>query len=143
MYNFILKMHSGWAYLALLVLVIALVNAFAGLSSKRAFSLNDKRISMFALIAAHIQFVVGLVLYFVSPNGLQKLQAVGMAGMSAADRLLAVEHPFTNLIAIILITVGWSKHKRTDLSKFKPIAIFYGLGLVLLLSMIPWRNWFA
>ena len=144
MYDFILKAHSGWAYVALIVLVIAVVNALIGLSAKNPFTAKDKRISMFALIGAHVQFVFGLLLYFVSPNGLAKIKAVGMSGMSSIDRLLALEHPLVNLIAIILITVGWSKHKRAaDESKFKSIAIFYSLGLVFLLSRIPWALWFA
>lgn len=144
MYDFILKAHSGWAYVALIVLVIAVVNALIGLSAKNPFTAKDKRISMFALIGAHVQFVFGLLLYFVSPNGLAKIKAVGMAGMSSMDRLLALEHPLVNLIAIILITIGWSKHKRAaDESKFKSIAIFYSLGLVFLLSRIPWALWFA
>jgi len=144
MYNFILKMHSGWAYVALFIVLIAVINAAAGFSAKKIFTPKDRRISLFALIAVHIQFVIGLILYFTSPNGLNKIQAVGMGGMSAYDRLLALEHPLVNLIAIILITVGWSKHKRAaDGSKFKTIAIFYGLGLLLLLSRIPWENWFA
>src|SRR5690606_29081431 len=111
MYDFILKAHSGWAYVALIVLVIAVVNALIGLSAKNPFTAKDKRISMFALIGAHVQFVFGLLFYFVSPNGLAKIKAVGMSGMSSIDRLLALEHPLVNLIAIILITVGWSKHK--------------------------------
>ncbi|HLA56020.1 MAG TPA: hypothetical protein VK623_07960 [Flavobacterium sp.] len=143
MYNFILKIHSAWAYIALIMLTIALINALIGLSAKNPFTVKDRRISLFALIAVHVQFVIGLVLYFVSPNGLQKIQAVGMAGMSAMDRLLALEHPTVNLIAIILVTIGWSKHKRTADAQFKSISIFYGLGLVLLLSRIPWQNWFA
>lgn len=142
MYEFILKAHSGWAYVALIFLVIAVVNAFIGISAKNPFTPKDRRISMFALIAAHVQFVFGMLLYFTSPNGLDKIKAVGMSGMSAMDRLLALEHPLVNLIAIVLITVGWSKHKRAaETLKFKQIAIFYVLGLVLLLSRIPWQLW--
>lgn len=144
MYEFILQAHSGWAYVALIIIVIAVINAYIGLSAKNPFTPKDRRISLFALLAAHVQFVLGLALYFTSPNGLQKIQAVGMGGMSAIDRLLALEHPLVNLIAITLITIGWSKHKRSaDETKFKTIAIFYSFGLVLLLSRIPWSLWFS
>jgi hypothetical protein len=143
MYNFILKMHSGWAYVALIILLIAVINALIGLSSKNPFTPKDRRISMFALIGAHIQFLFGLILYFVSPNGLQTLQ-LGIGNLTPEQRLLALEHPLVNLIAITLITIGWSKHKKTaDESKFKAISIFYSLGLILLLSRIPWQLWFA
>ena len=143
MYNFIQKFHSGWAYLALLILVIAVVNSLIGLSSKKEFTLKDRKIALFALIAIHIQFLVGIILYFVSPNGLQMIKAVGMGGLTTESRLLALEHPLINIIAITLITIGWSKHKKllTGESKFKTFSIFYGLGLVLILSRIPWKIW--
>ena len=144
MYNFLLKMHSGWAYVVLIMLLIATINALVGISSKNPFTVKDKRISLFGLLSVHIQILIGVVLYFTSPNGFEKINAVGMAGMNAYDRLLALEHPLTNIIAITLITIGWSRHKKAaDRSKFKPIAIFYGFGLLLLLSRIPWQNWFS
>ena len=63
---------------------------------------------------------------------------------NSASRLLAIEHPLMMLIAIVLITIGWSKHKKKteDSSKFKTFAIFYGLALVLILARIPWNQWF-
>lgn len=144
-YKIILEAHSGIAYVALATLLVASVNSLIGLSAKNEFNPKDRRIALFALIATHIQFVFGLILYFVSPNGLAKIKAVGMGGMSAFDRLLAVEHPLVNLIAIVLVTVGWSTHKRAENSniKFKKIAIFYSIGLLLLLSRIPWQTWLS
>lgn len=139
MYDFIQKFHSGWAYLALLLLVFAIVNSFMGMSSKREFSAKDRKIALFGLIGAHIQLLVGLVLYFISPLGKALL-----GNMESAARLTSLEHPLINIIAIALITIGWSKHKKatTGTAKFKSIAIFYSIGLVLILSRIPWKLWF-
>ncbi|TDE03948.1 hypothetical protein [Flavobacterium sandaracinum] len=143
MYDFIQKFHSGWAYLALLVLVVAVVNSLIGMFSKKEFLSKDRKIALFALIAIHIQFLVGIILYFVSPNGLNMIKAVGMGGLTTESRLLALEHPLINVIAIALITIGWSKHKKlmTSESKFKTFSILYGLGLLLILSRIPWKIW--
>ncbi|SDG60730.1 hypothetical protein SAMN04488062_10165 [Flavobacterium omnivorum] len=143
MYDFIQKFHSGWAYLALLVLVVAVVNSLIGMFSKKEFFSKDRKIALFALIAIHIQFLVGIILYFVSPNGLNMIKAVGMGGLTTESRLLALEHPLINIIAIALITIGWSKHKKlmTSESKFKTFSILYGLGLLLILSRIPWKIW--
>ena len=140
MYHFIQKFHSGWAYLALLILVIAVVNALLGKFSKRSFSATDRKISLFALIAIHIQLLVGLVLYFVSPKGLQSFGEM----KNEALRLTWLEHPLINIIAIALITIGWSKHKKTEdnNNKFSSIGVFYGLGLILILLRIPWQMWF-
>ncbi|WP_348812293.1 hypothetical protein [Flavobacterium maritimum] len=140
MYEFIQKFHSGWAYLALLLLVIAVVNSFMGKTSKKEFTSKDKKIALFALIGTHTQLLIGLVLYFVSPLGLSSLGQM----KDAALRLTSLEHPLLNLIAIVLITIGWSKHKKavSNEAKFKSIAVFYGLGLVFILSRIPWNLWF-
>jgi hypothetical protein len=140
MYDFIQKFHSGWAYLALLLLVLAVVNSFMGMSSKKEFTAKDRKIALFGLIGAHIQLLVGLILYFVSPLGHALLGEM----KDAAARLTSLEHPLINIIAIVLITIGWSKHKKgeTGTAKFKSIAIFFGLGLLLILSRIPWKLWF-
>ncbi|MFM2212874.1 MAG: hypothetical protein RL427_137 [Bacteroidota bacterium] len=145
MYHFILKFHSGWAYIALLLLVVAVVNSLIGLSGKKEFTAKDRKIALFGLIATHIQLVVGLILYFVSEKGFTKIGELGMKNIMHNDglRQTVIEHPFTNIIAIVLITIGWSKHKKKTVGsyKFKSIAIFYLIGLVLLLAMIPWSAW--
>ena len=135
------SIHSTLAYAVLAVVLIAVINAFLGLSSKRNFTKNDRSLSLVALILSHLQFVVGLVLWFVSPLGKEAMSQMS----NAALRLTAVEHPLTNIIAIALITIGWSKHKKEESSngKFKKIGIFYALGLLLILSRIPWANWMA
>jgi hypothetical protein len=138
--EFIQKFHSGWAYLALLLLVITVLNSVLGMVSKKEFSSKDRTIALLGLIFSHIQLLVGLVLYFISPLG-----KAGLSEMSnAAIRLTALEHPLINIIAIVFITIGWSKHKKatTSEAKFKTISIFYGIGLLLILARIPWHLWF-
>ncbi len=139
------NLHSYFAYVVLLILVLAVVNAFSGWFGKKEFRFEkDLRVSLFALILSHIQLVIGLILFFISANGLNAIRTLGMGGLNPASRLLAVEHPFINILAIALITIGWSRHKKKtdDTAKFKSIAIFYGLGLLFILSRIPWGQWF-
>lgn len=140
MYEFIQKFHSGWAYVVILLLVVATLNALMGYLSKKEFTAKDKKIALFALIVTHLQLLIGLILYFVSPNGHQSLSNIS----DSQARLTALEHPFAAILAIILITIGWSRHKKTLASdlKFKLILIFYGLGLLLLLGRLPWALWF-
>ncbi len=139
MYEIIQKFHSGWAYLTLLILVVAVLNAVVGLVSKKEFVTKDRKIALFALIATHIQILVGIVLYFVSPLGLASFGQMS----DKALRLTSLEHPLINIIAVVLITIGWSKHKKLESSesKFKTFSIYYSLGLLLILSRIPWSMW--
>ena len=143
MYETVKMLHSYWAYFVLIMLIAAVGNAIIGYASNRQFAVKDLRVSLFALIFTHLQLVVGLILYFVSPNGMSIISARGMGGMTSAERLLALEHPFVGILAIILITVGWSLHKKQATSKavFGKIALFYGLGLLLILSRLPWNQW--
>jgi len=140
MYDIIQKAHSGVAYLALAVLLFAVINALMGVSSKRSFEDKDRKISLFALIFCHIQLLLGLVVYFVSPLGMAAFGDMS----NAALRLTSLEHPLVNILAIVLITIGWSKHKKEDSSngKFKKIGFLYLAGLLFILSRIPWNLWF-
>lgn len=144
MYETILFLHSYWAYLVLLVLMVASVNAIVGYASDKEYGATNFRIALFTLIVSHIQFIIGLVLYFVSPH-FNKFSSLGMGGVmkDSISRLYLVEHPLIMLIAIVLITIGYSRHKskRTSKPKFKLLAIFYTLALILMLSRIPWNSW--
>ena len=146
MYEIIQKLHSWWAYLAFLLLLIAVVNSCIGLFSKKEYKVTDKKIGLYTLGAIHIQLVIGLVIYFVSPYGFLNIINLGMGEvMKNPDlRLTVVEHPFVNILGIVLMTVGWVKHKKltSSESKFKTVAIYYGVGLALILSRIPWHLWF-
>tara|TARA_B100001175_G_scaffold297450_1_gene287194 strand:- start:14196 stop:14633 length:438 start_codon:yes stop_codon:yes gene_type:complete len=144
MYSILKNVHSYWAYLALLVLILAILNAIAGKIKGKYFESKDLRISLFGLIFSHIQLLIGLILYFVSP-WFDQWSNLGIGGVmkDSQARLYLVEHSFTNIFAIVLITMGWSLQKRQSdpEKKFLRIALFYGLGLLLLLSRIPWETW--
>lgn len=141
-----LSLHSYLAYIVIAVLFLAVGNAILGwLNNKMFLPQKDFRLSLFALILTHLMLLVGLALYFISPNGFYAIKEFGMGGLSSAARLLAVEHPFVNILAVVLITIGWSRHKKfmEGQKKFKSIAIFYGIGLLLILSRNPWGQWFS
>ena len=145
MYNTVNILHSYWAYLVLLILILAAGNAVFKSIGGKEYEAKDFRISLFTLIVSHIQLLIGLVLYFVSPRfSLFSELGMGEIMKDSVNRLYLVEHPVVNIIAIVLITIGYSKHKKklTSASKFKVLAIFYSFALILLLSRIPWNTWF-
>lgn len=146
MYQAVLDLHSYWAFAVLGLLLIAVINSLAGLSAKRVFTPRDRQIAMVALIFSHVQLVIGFILLFVNPK-LEIAKTLGMGGLmkDAYLRLIFVEHPLTNVIAIILITIGWSKHKKAadPAVKFKNIGYLYAIALVLLLTRIPYAQWLS
>ncbi len=143
--NTIKFLHSNWAYLTFIILIVAICNAWIGIIKKKEFSAKDLRISLFGLILSHIQLLLGLILYFVSPYFKVWSSGASVVMKDATYRLYLIEHPFANLVALFLITVGWSLHKRQETSrkKFLRIGVFYLLGLLLLLSRIPWSTWLS
>ncbi len=146
MYTTIQFIHSWWAYLTVFVLLIAAINALAGFFGNKEYQPKDFRIALFALIVTHLQFVIGLILYFASPLGFQNISNIGMGEvMKNSDfRLYAIEHPLIMILVVVFVTIGYSKHKKKLVSqpKFKMLAIFYVIALVLMLSRIPWVQWF-
>lgn len=139
-------LHSYWAYLVLIILIIAVVNSIIKKAGNKEYEAKDFRIALFTLIVSHIQLLLGLILYFVSPRfSLFSELGMGEIMKNSVDRLYLVEHPLVNLIAIALITIGYSKHKKKLLSdaKFKTLSVFYTIALILFLSRIPWSTWLA
>ncbi|MBK8670338.1 MAG: hypothetical protein IPN89_13165 [Saprospiraceae bacterium] len=86
---------------------------------------------------------MGIILYFTSPLGMSNLSGETMK--DSLGRLLAVEHPLVNIIGIALITIGYLKSKKQSAASgsyaARPVLIYFGLGLLLILSRIPWHLW--
>ncbi len=138
--------HSYWAYIVLIFIIAAVVNAAMGLISKKEFKAKDLRISLFALITAHIQLIFGFIAYYTSAY-YETMRILGMGEVMKNSELRKplIEHPLLILIAIALITIGFSKHKKktTDAEKFKAIFVYYAIALILILAVIPWSLWFS
>ena len=138
--------HSKWAYLVLVVLVLATGNALFKFFGDKEFDAKDFRISLFALITMHIQLLIGIVLFFMKDyfTTIEEVGGMGELMKNSELRNLIIEHPTTMILAVALVTIGYSKHKKKLVSrpKFKMLAIFYTLALVLVLAKIPWNLWF-
>lgn len=141
MYTGLQHLHSGLAYLVLAALVIIFGYVLINYFKDNPFTEKVRKASLVGLIVSHLQLLIGLVLYFISPLGLSNFSGEAMG--DAMSRLYMLEHPLTMIIAIILITVGYSKAKNgtDDASRYKKILIYYGIGLVLMLIRIPWSVW--
>lgn len=146
MYTVVNYLHSLWAYLVVIMIFIAVSNAIFGLIGKRPYGFRDFRISLFTLIVAHLQILIGLVIFFLSPlvQWFNSSADKSLIMKDAQLRLINMEHPLMMIIGIVLITIGFSKHKKKieSKSKFRVILIFYGIALLLILSRIPWNLWF-
>ena len=140
MYDLLVHVHSVLRYFVLLVLLLAIVRSFSGWFGKKPYTALDNRLSLFGMVFCHVQLVIGLALYFQNEVVMAALGNMKEAMGDAVLRFWAVEHITTMIIGIALITFGRAKAKRlaNNVSKHKFIAIFFTIGLIAILSMIPW-----
>ena len=141
--DIVIWLHSKLVFVVLIFLALAALNAFWALIGKRSFGTRTLRLTLFALIFYHIQLLIGIASYFVSPYFSAWENGVVAVMKDSTLRLYLVEHPTTNILAIVLITMGWSLHKKAsgDRKKYFRIAVFYAIGLLLLFSRVSWQNW--
>jgi len=145
MYSILKSAHSGWRYIVLILLVIAVVNALSGWFGKKTYTEGNRKLNVFTLISAHIQLLIGLALYFLG-------DWYKTDSSNAVGRYWKMEHISMMIIAIILITVGNSKSKKITeaVAKHRTISIFFGLALILIIITIflmvkdvPGRSFFG
>lgn len=144
MYDILLRIHSLTPYLFLVLMLVVLVLAFNGVRQSK-FTLVQRSLSLITMILAHIQLVFGLLLLFFGDYARSAFASgMGTIMKDSELRLRLIEHPLTMLIGVALITIGYSRSKRADSPKAKSrnILIFYGVGLVLILSRLPYAAWF-
>lgn len=131
-------LHSTLALILLIALVISIVITAINYFKAKPY---NRKIALIGFISAHLQLLIGLVVYFVSPLGLKSFSGENMGNSTA--RLYFLEHPIMMLIAIVLITIGYSKAKKAkeDYAANKTVFITYTIALILILSRIPWSTW--
>lgn len=140
MYGILHGAHSGMRWIALLLLLFAIINAARSKSSGNYLK-KDKMINLFTMISLHIQLLLGGALMFLSP----KVQYV--EGWMSSDveggmyRFYGLEHILLMIIAIAVITMGRSKAEKKlkgSRDKHRKIMVSYTIGLILILISIPW-----
>ena len=133
MYEILTHTHSGLRWVALILIIFAIYNSITA----KEFTKREKLINLFSMVSLHTQLLLGLVLfYFNSP----RVNFTSGWMKDASFRFYGMEHLAGMLIAIALITVGYVKSKKgtTPAAIYKPIKLFYIIGLILILASIPW-----
>jgi hypothetical protein len=144
MYNIVLSLHHYISFAALLLLALAAVNGLIGSNSEKMFDNKDRKINLFALIATHTMFLLGIILLVVSPVAQTAFADMKLSMKDPILRKSIIEHPFTNIIAVVLATIGNAKSKKSigNGTKFKASMIYFGLALLLILSRLPYDKIF-
>ena len=134
MYTGLVHTHSFVRYFVLAFLLIVVIKSLIGWMGGKSFTKTDDKLSLWLLITTHIQFLAGLVLYFVSPL----VQFSSDTMKNSTVRYWTVEHGVMMISAIILITVARITHKKlaTDKAKHKRLFLFNALALIIIIVAI-------
>ncbi len=140
MYSFLLALHSLIRWLVLASLLYSMLIAYRGWLYQKPYTKGDGMIRSVTTTIAHIQLVIGVWLYFVSPVVSYFLHNFSAAVRQREIRFFGMEHITMMIIAITVLTIGSVKAKRkhTDQQKFKTMAIWFTVALVIILSSVPW-----
>jgi hypothetical protein len=141
MYAVLLTLHSLVRWLVLISLLAAIVRAYQGWFQHKPFTKRDHTIRSVAVTTAHLQLVLGLCLYAISPVVRYFLNYFKVAVHEREIRFFGMEHVTMMVLAIVLLTIGSAKAKRqkTDEQKFKTMAIWFTIALVIIFLSIPWH----
>lgn len=136
--DFIKQFHSGWAYLVILMGVIFVISTLIYAISKKDTNATIKKIGLFTTITFHVQLLLGLVYYIMMFSALEPSGIMKDSGL----RLTFVEHPMMMIAGVVFMTIANAKLKRSTTVPMS-VAIFAIIGLVCILSRIPYHVWFA
>lgn len=141
MYALLLPLHSAVRWLVLISLLFAIFRAFRGWKKDLPFTKFDNIVRHCTATIAHIQLLLGLGLYGISPIVAYFFDNFKEAIHERQIRFFGMEHITVMLVSIVIITLGSIKAKKqtTDRAKFKTMAIWFSIALLAILSSIPWQ----
>ncbi|RYE24964.1 MAG: hypothetical protein EOP51_05635 [Sphingobacteriales bacterium] len=126
-------------WVILVFILLTLIRSMRGMGGGKAFTAGDRKVAMFMMISADIQFLLGIDLYFM--KGWFTVLTSGADIMAnKVNRFFTVEHAVGMIIAIALIHIGYSSVKKNiaDQAKFKKLFWFTLIALLVILITIPW-----
>jgi hypothetical protein len=137
--SLLLTVHNVLRWAVLLFGVYAITKSARGVMLKQDYTPNHNMAATLFVASVHLQIVLGLLLY-VSNGWASNFSKMGETMANTTLRFWSVEHIFGMILAAVLIQVGRTKSKKAveTARKHKISLIFFSIGLILILAMIPW-----
>lgn len=125
--------HSLLRYGVLIGVLLAFLFNLRGWLMGRPILTGERMITIVAMVLCHVQLVFGVILYLQNIGPISRMEELH-------QRFWKYEHPTAMILAVALVTVGrvLSKKANSEPIKQRHIAIFYGIGLLLMLWATPW-----
>jgi hypothetical protein len=132
-----LNLHSYLRWAVVIIGVIAVLMAWAGVFSRARWTPQQLLTGRLATIAFDTQALVGVLLYaWLSPITTSAFRDMGAAMKDAGVRFYVAEHSLVMIVAAVLIHIGALRARKKD----SPLqaAIFYTLAMAGVLALTPW-----
>ena len=129
------KLYDYWETLVLISIFVVIANSLYSIVIKKNLTFFDLRIILFSLIFNYIFFVIGLFI-FLSNIILIYNNPEHLIIIKQDYFLFQITTHLFNLLAAILINVGWSLQKlsKNDLKKSIRIFVFFLLSFIVLIG---------
>jgi hypothetical protein len=138
MYQFVLTAHSVTRWLVLVFLLCSVYRAWTGYYKKRHFTKTDNALRHWTATLAHIQLLLGMILYTQSPAVSYFMKGTGPK--SGEPVFFGLIHILLMAAAVIVITIGSAKAKRKAhvAEKYSVMLRWFSAALVIIFIAIPW-----
>ena len=140
----LLQIHS-LLRLALIVLCAWVFwTGLRGWLGRNGPSLSTKLLVLLATIAADLQLVIGLWMYFATSTVTSSARNdFGAAMKDPTLRYFAVEHAGAMILAVVSVHLGKRGASQAaklgkDAAGYRSLALWFGLALILILIVSPW-----
>ena len=137
--NVLLNAHSILRWAVLIFGLYAITKSARGLLKNQDYTPQHNMAATLFVASVHLQILIGLLLFMA--NGFAgNLSKMGEIMGDALLRFFTVEHTLGMIVAAVIIQIGRTKSKKTTetAKKHKTSLIFFSIGLLIILAMIPW-----
>jgi uncharacterized membrane protein len=139
-YTLLLSIHDDLRWLVLLSALVAVIAALTGLLGGRPFRPLGRVTGVVFISVMDLQFLLGLILCFLSPWVARFWSSPGAAMKVKEARFFGMEHLVIMIAALALAHVGAARSKRAgdDAKAYRTALVWFSVSLVLILAGIPW-----
>ncbi|PCJ66708.1 MAG: hypothetical protein COA58_04415 [Bacteroidetes bacterium] len=150
--NALINAHSILRWAVLLFGLYAITKSARGVMRKQDYTPQHNMAATLFIASVHLQVLIGLLLY-VSRDLAANFSNMSETMGDSLLRFWTVEHSVGMILGAVLIQIGRTKSKKATepIKKHKIALIFFSIGMLIILAMIPWpfreiighgRNWF-
>ena len=140
MYSTLIFLHSLFRWLVVISLIYAIYRAYVGFKAQKPFSKADNSIRHWTATIAHVQLIIGILVYTQSPSIKYFWKHTKEAFQNWDVTFYSLVHVLMMLLAIVVLTIGSAKAKRmeTDSDKFKTMLLWFFIAFLLIFMAVPW-----